>query len=42
MWTPDNWPAFLLSWSVMLLWIGIITYMIDQIGNDFGWWKNDD
>ena len=29
------------SWLLMLFWIGIVTYFIDQVGVMMGWWTDD-
>lgn len=32
--------AFYLSWAVMLIWIGMLTYCIDMAGIIMGWWHD--
>jgi len=36
-----NWPAFIMSWGVMLVWIGVLTLFIDYLGQMLGWWKTE-
>ena len=33
--------AVVLSWAIWLLWIGLVTYLIDQVGVMLGWWTNE-
>lgn len=41
MWWPENEVGFIASWAVMLVWIGVVTYLIDMVGQVYGWWKDE-
>lgn len=32
---------FSMAWLVMLVWIGVVTLLIDYVGAMMGWWKID-
>jgi len=31
----------MMSWLVVLLWVGVLTYFIDLLGVMMGWWTNE-
>lgn len=30
-----------ISWVIVLVWVGVMTYFIDLLGEEFGWWSDD-
>ncbi len=33
--------AVALSWFLVLVWVGIVTYLLDMVGVMMGWWTNE-
>ena len=37
----EQWLATGISWVIVLLWVGVMTYFIDLLGESMGWWTNE-